>query len=235
MLAPPKSRQVQIALLSGVSLLGLGLGGCRAAGPGGSGMAPTLASGDAAPVNRNVADPNAPFIVKAAHPVLATREPILDINGVPPCLPSQLTAFESGAQTVGRNHSLRISIVNRQDACRLGGFPSVALLDAHGDLLGNIGLERVSHDIILASLRPATQPVTSNGNELAPSPQVLLATKGEADFELGWTSGPECAEVSRIAIAAPGTTESIVMGRVLQICGNKLLITAVSPPDAFHQ
>lgn len=198
-------------------------------------MAPTLANQEDRPRQQNVADPNAPFVVRASRPVLTTREPILDVQAVPTCVPAQLTAFESAAQSIGQQHTLRVSIVNRQEACRLGGFPSVSLIDPSGAVLGNVELHRVSHQAILASLHPPATSIADAGvPDTAPSPQVLLAARGEADFELGWSSGEGCAQVSRIAVAAPGTTESILLGRLLQICGKTLFITAVSPPENFN-
>ena len=180
---------------------------------------------------RNVADPNAPFSVLAPH--LATREPMLDVNGVAPCQPAQITLFESRAQASGPHHTLRLSLANSGEACRLGGFPSITLLGSGNQVLGNIRIRKVSAGSMTASLASPVQPASAQQDESSdvPSPQVLLSAKGEADFQLGWTSGPNCEQVSRIAVAAPGTTRSVLISRPLAVCEDQVLITAVSPSN----
>ncbi len=68
-----------------------------------------------------------------------------------------------------------------------------------------------------------------------PSPQVLLPTHGDAAFDLGWTTGPDCEQVSRIAITAPGADSgnmrSVVIPRQLVVCEDQILITAVAGAD----
>ena len=181
-------------------------------------------------MSHNVADPNAPFTVMPPGPRLAVRQPaVLDVNGLPPCDPGQITLYESRAQANGPHHTLRLSLANTGEACRLGGFPSISLLGADGTVLGNIRIHKVSNQSMTASLASPLLPaaVKQEAEFDMPSPQVLLSAKGQADFQLGWTSGPNCEQVSRIAVAAPGTTRSILISRALAVCEDQVLITAI--------
>jgi hypothetical protein len=199
--------------------------------------APTLTAGDA-PVLRNVADPNAPFLLKPSPPRLAKREPLLDVNGVEPCVPSQLTIFESRARVTGVHHTLRLSLSNQAEACRLGGYPAITLLDEAGRVIGSVVTQRVSEDAMSASLvkgLSAAAPIEQTDVE-APAAQILLAHAGEAAFELGWSTGPSCTAISRIAVGTPGlgsaTPAPMLINRPLRLCNGTLLVTAISAETA---
>ncbi len=179
---------------------------------------------------RNVANPNAPFLVPSGKPQLRTREPLLDVAAVDPCAEAQLTLFESRAQSSGDRHTLEYTIQNRGAACRLGGFPAISLLRPDGSVAGTVQLERVSSDSMAATLSSPTAAV-QQADLNTPSPEVLLPSRGSAVFQLGWTTGPNCEQVSRIAIAAPGSTRPVVLPRPLVVCENRVLITAVALPD----
>jgi hypothetical protein len=196
--------------------------------PGGSlASAPGLRNGDSMPMRRNVADPNAPFTLMPQPAHLEKREPILDIDEVPDCAPQQLNFFESRAESNGPHHSLRFTIANGGTACRLGGFPSITLLAPDGSVLGGIHVRKVSRQSLAATLGP----VSSAPRDAAldrPSPQVLVLARGQAAFQLGWTTGANCEQVGRIAIAAPGQTATIVIPRTLTVCESQVLVTAVA-------
>ncbi len=178
-----------------------------------------------------VADPNAPFMTHPARPQLSKREAVLDPNGVPECSPSQLSLFESRAQSSGVHHTVQFSIANAGEACRVSGFPSVALLRADGSVLGNVHLMRVTAESMAATLGPGKGSIQDSGLD-EPSPEVLLPTRGMAEFQLGWITGPACDQVSRIVLAAPGSTRSVVIQRQLVVCENRVLVTAVAPSNA---
>ncbi len=225
-----------ISVLGSTVLLGCTfvlLPGCNQvrAGQSSRANAPGLRGDEMVKRAHNVADPNAPFSVPA--PRLAVRQSLLDVNDVAPCAPAQVTLFESRAQANASHHTLRLTLENTGEACRLGGFPSVSLLGAGGEVLGNIRIRKVSSDTMQASLDPAALPASAQAGEqpAAPSPQILLSARSGADFQLGWTSGANCQQVSRIAVAAPGTTRSILIPRPLAVCEDQVLITAVSPSD----
>ncbi len=179
------------------------------------------------PMRRNVADPNAPFTLMPQPARLEKREPILDINDVPACAPEQLSFFESRAQSSGPHHSLRFTVANSGSACRLGGFPSITLIAPDGSVLGDIHVRKVSQESLAATLGPASA-VPQDAALDQPSPEVLVVTRGQAAFQLGWTAGTNCELVGRIAIAAPGDTATIIVPRALDVCEGQVLVTAVS-------
>jgi hypothetical protein len=213
----------------------MSLTACNSSGTRQNGTAPNM-NGDAMPINRNVADPNAPFTLRPRKagdtPQLAARQPILDENGVPTCLESQLSLFETRSRMNGNNHTLRLTLENQGTACRLMGFPAVTLLGADGSVLKGITVQKVSAAALAASLTPARAGSEPGAEEVQPSPEVLLPPKSDAAFELGWSSGPGCAQVDRIAVSAPGNTQPSYVPRQLSLCGNSLLLTAVAPGGA---
>ena len=214
------------SLLAFAATLGCGEARVR---PASSATAPGLRNGEGMPRAHNLVDPNAPFSMPA--PRLARRPGLLDVNGVPPCDPASLSIFESRAETNGAHHALRFSLVNNGGACRIAGFPSITLLRADGSVVGGVHIQKVSADTLRASLTSAAA-VHADASLDAPSPQVLVPASEEADFEVGWTSGPRCEAVSRIAFAAPGSLTSMQVSRPISVCEAQVLITAVAPSDA---
>ncbi|WP_158615512.1 DUF4232 domain-containing protein [Acidipila sp. EB88] len=184
---------------------------------------------------RNVANPNAPFTMPASAPKLVARQPLLDVDDVPPCAATQLNLFETRAEANGSRHRLQLTLQNAGDACRLRGFPAIALLAADSSVLGSIEIRRVSEGVLAASLSTAPQGAATSASlvsgevEAAPSPYVLLVPNGAASFQLGWTSGPSCTMASRIAISAPGIPSSpVIIPRPLTVCEHQVLITEVA-------
>jgi hypothetical protein len=176
---------------------------------------------------RNVADPNAPFTLRPKTPQLAKRQQILDVNGVPVCAETQLSLFETRSRLNGNNHTLRLTLENQGTACHLIGFPAITLLGADGSVLPGIEIHKVSADILAASLSPSASSTETAPS--GPSGEVLLPARGDAVFELGWTSGANCTQVSRLAVSAPGNTEPSYVPRQLSVCENRLMVTAVAP------
>lgn len=179
---------------------------------------------------RNAANPNGPLNVVKPAPHLTQRATLLDIDELEPCQPTKLTLSETQAQSSGFSRTLRLSLINTGEACRLGGFPAVSLLGPTGNVLANVQIHKVSATGMAASMalsgNVAGSSQDSSGS--APSPQIMLAANDEAEFQIGWTTGPDCEQVSRIAVAAPGTTRSILIGRPLAVCNGEVLLTAVS-------
>ena len=230
------------SVLQSVALAALLLGaGCDAAhGPGRQGgLAPALYKEEAA---RNAANPNAPFSLRAGPPTLSARPQLLnnglDAEMAEPCSPAQLSLWESAARSNGSRHSLRFAVGNAGETCRLRGFPSLSLLRADGSIVGEVTLRKVFGSVLSASLSAPSDAagsapnLTAGGTAETPSPSVVLPPKGEASFELGWTSGPNCERVSRIAIGMPGTSRAVVLPRELLICQKEILITAVAAPGS---
>ncbi len=228
---------------SGVSsalvLLSAVLCGCSQvhARSGSAAMAPGFA-GDRASmrVAHNVADPNSPFALRDAAPHLTARAPLLDVDGVPDCDPRQLNLYESRAEVSGAHHALRLTLANTGEACRIGGFPAISLVGSDGSVLASVRVDKVSDHRLAASLASPLVPAAARPGESGGrgessgtvSPLVLLSPQGEAAFELGWTSGPNCLQASRIAVSAPGSREIIMLSRSLIVCEDRVQITAVA-------
>ncbi len=224
------TRKLTLAIaLAGMLAAATGCGHIQASGSSRAG-APALQEEGSVRTGHNVADPNAPFTMMPAVARLATREPLLDVNGVPACAPAALGIFESRSQANGPHHTARFTVENSGEACRLGGFPAITLLESNGTVLGNIHIRKVSAQSMAATLGPAPaagMQAASDPDE--PSPEILLTARGQAAFELGWTAGSTCEQVARIAIAAPGSTATITIPRMLSVCEDQVLLTAVSP------
>ncbi len=182
---------------------------------------------------RNAANPNGPLISIKSAPHLAQRATLLDVSNLEPCQPVKLTLSETQAQSSGSSRTLRFNLINVGEACRLGGFPAISLLGPNGKVLTNVQIHKVSTTAMEASIAlPGTTPARSQDSPgTAPSQQIMLAKEGQAEFQIGWTTGTGCEQVSRIAVAAPGTTRSILIGRPLAVCDGEILLTAVSLPD----
>jgi hypothetical protein len=213
---------------SGLSaVLCLLLTACNGSGSRQAGTAPNM-NGDAIPTMRNVADPNAPFTLRPETPHLVKRQPILDASALPVCAEAQLSLFETRSRMQGDQHTLRLTFENQGAPCRLTGFPAVTLLGPNGIVLHDAAMQKVTVAAMAASLNPSVStPSPAIAQE--PSPDVLLPAKGDAAFELGWTSGADCAQVSRLAVSAPGNTQPSYVPRQLSFCLNRMLMTAVAP------
>jgi hypothetical protein len=143
------------------------------------------------------------------------------------CAETQLSLFETRSRLNGNNHTLRLTLANQGNACRLGGFPAITLLGPDGSILEGIDIQKVSADTLSASLSTSPTPAVADQATSQPSDEVLLPARGSAAFELGWTSGPNCTQVSRLAVSAPGNTESSYVPRQLSLCENRLMVTPV--------
>ena len=220
---------LMIALVTAATVGAAGCNGARSSQA--NATAPGMASnnGDGLRMLHNVADPNAPFAVLSTTPHLAQREPLLDVNAVPVCDPSQLKVWESSASANGAHRSLRYTLSNTGAACKLAGFPAVTLLGVDGGVLGAIRVQKVSQNAIVASVQPGAPVAVSDDALSAPSAPVLLIPKGQAGFYIGWTSGPTCRQIGKIVIAAPGSAQSVIIPRQLSVCESRLMISAVSP------
>lgn len=217
---------------AGVMLLVTGCNQVRGSSAAYRGAPGLDSDGPALHVAHNVAEPNGPFALRDTSPRLSPRPVLLDINGVPDCNPEHLNLFESQAQANGVHHTLRLTIANTGEACRLGGFPSISLMQTDGTVLGQVRVEKVSTSSMEASLAPAgVMQVASDASD-APSPLVLLPVKGEVAFRVGWTSGPDCIQAARIAVSAPGSLVPVMISRDLTVCEDRVMITAVGSSDS---
>ncbi len=209
---------------------------CNGSGGRQAGTAPNM-DGDSMPTRRNVADPNAPFTLRPEAPHLAKRQPILDASDMPVCAETQLSLFETRSSVHGNQHTMRLTLENQGAPCRLRGYPAVTLLGPNATILQGVAMPKVTNAVMAASLKASGTPNAAGpagttpppGAADEPSPDVVLRTKGDAAFDLGWTSGADCAQVNRIAVSAPGNTQPSYIPRQLSLCGNRMMMTAVAP------
>lgn len=178
------------------------------------------------------ANPNAPYSVLESQPKLLTRSAALtaDLAQAEPCLPVQLAVFEVAANVDGNRRSVTLGFVNRGAApCKIGGYPEIQLLDAHHQIMANVVIERVSATTLTAGVAPPAQPATAATPAAA---EVFLAPHSEADFQIAWTTGDGCPEISQISVAAPGSHHLFILNRRIALCEGPIQITALQPGGA---
>jgi len=210
-------RALVLAVITGCALgLCAGCAGSRAghlAGAGAAGMAP-----DDAALHPN---PNAPYILAGGAPRLIPRATAEDTAHAGPCDPDVLSVEEIAGDTNGIYRSVKLAFMNRGPvACRLGGYPAVALLDSEGARIGDISTQRVSSTEVLAEFGrqvPAGAKATSASVTLMPH-QV-------AAFEVVWTTGAQCSTVSRIQVTAPGSRRTFGIVQPMKICTGQIQVT----------
>ncbi|HEX3986477.1 MAG TPA: DUF4232 domain-containing protein [Acidobacteriaceae bacterium] len=210
-------RALVLAVITGCALsVCAGCAGARAghlARSGATGLAP-----DDAALHPN---PNAPYILPGGTPRLIRRASAEDAANAGPCDPEMLSAEEIAGDTNGVFRSVRLAFMNRGPVpCRLGGYPTVALLDAEGERVGSITSRRVSSTEVLAELGKQLP-----AGEKGPAPSVTLMPQAVAAFQIVWTTGAECSRVSRIQVTAPGSRRTFGITQPMKICTGQIQVT----------
>jgi hypothetical protein len=177
------------------------------------------------------ANPNAPYVVETSSkpPQLVKRA---DESGsgtmTEGCRDKNLTVTEIAAALNGSYHAVKLAFYNQGlTPCKIGGFPTVSLLDQHGNPVASVAIERVTESAVKAKLEPGSVQQSSAAQPVA----LVIAPRGEAWFQLGWLTGDGCPEVSRISVSAPESSESFTINHPLDICDGKLEITALRGDD----
>jgi hypothetical protein len=167
-------------------------------------------------------NPNAPYILAGDNtPHLIARATAADAQNAGPCDPEALSVEEIAGDVNGIFRSVKLAFMNRGALpCRLGGYPSVGLVDTQGENIGSISIEKVSANEVMAELS-STKPVPAS----APVPSVTLMPHAVAAFQVVWTTGPECSRVSRILVTAPGTRRVFSINQPLKICTGRIQVT----------
>ena len=193
--------------------------GC--AGTGSTGKAKLAAQGIAPDDVALHPNPNAPYILPGETPHLVARATALDAENAGPCDPDVLSVEEIAGDASGTFRSVKLAFMNRGAMpCKLGGYPSVALVTAEGENVGSIAIEKVTASQVVAEFERARSPETG-----APAPNVTLMPHAVAAFEVVWTTGAECSRVARILVTAPGTRRSFSIVQPLRICTGKIQVT----------
>jgi Domain of unknown function (DUF4232) len=200
-------------------LLGL-CAGCS--GTGGGGKAKLPAQGIAPDDVALHPNPNAPYMLPGTEtPHLIARATAVEAENAGPCDPDVLSAEEIAGDANGIFRSVKLAFMNRgATPCKLGGYPSVALVDAEGETIGSVAMEKVSPSEVVAELSE-TQAAASSG----PAPAVTLMPHAVAAFQVVWTTGPECSRVARILVTAPGTRRLFSVNQPLRICTGRIQVT----------
>jgi hypothetical protein len=167
-------------------------------------------------------NPNAPYLLPGGEsPHLIARATALEAQNAGPCDPDVLSVEEISGDANGVFRSVKLAFMNRgATPCKLGGYPSVALVNPEGENIGTVSTEKVNSAQVVAELSNA-HPVSSSG----PAPSVTLMPHAVAAFQVVWTSGPECSRVSRILVTAPATRRAFSIAQPLRICTGRIQVT----------
>lgn len=193
--------------------------GCSGTGAGSKAkLAAQAVAPDDAALHPN---PNAPYALPGETPHLIPRATALEAENAGPCDPDVLSVEEIAGDASGVFRSVKLAFMNRGAMpCKLGGYPSVALVTPEGENIGSIAIEKVSSAEVVAEFSKAHE--TSAGG---PVPTVTLMPHAVAAFEVVWTTGAECNRVSRILVTAPGTRRSFSIAQPLRICTGRVQVT----------
>lgn len=168
-------------------------------------------------------NPNAPYVLPGSTPRLIPRATAEDTQNAGPCDPEILSVEEIAGDSNGTVRSVKLAFMNRGPvACRLGGYPGIALVDPQGALIGSVTLEKITPAQVVAEL--GKKPVVEASNASA---AVTLMPQAVAAFQVVWTSGPACATVSRIIVTAPGSERAFSVSQPMRICTGRIQVTAL--------
>jgi uncharacterized protein DUF4232 len=193
--------------------------GC--AGTGAAGRANVAAQGIAPDDAALHPNRNTPFMLPGETPRLIPRATALDAENAGPCDPDVLSVEEISGDANGIFRSVKLAFMNRGAMpCRLGGYPSIALVSAEGENIGSISMEKVSSAQVVAEFGN-THAAAAGG----PAPTVTLMPHAVAAFEVVWTTGTECLRAARILVTAPGTKRTFAIPQPLRICPGRIQVT----------
>lgn len=212
-------RWVAASIGTGICLtLALGCAGTR------SGRVTTISAASVAPDDAAMhVNPNAPYMVPGAGPKLIPRSAAMDTSHAGPCNPDVLSVEEIAGDANGIFRTVKLAFMNRgATPCKLGGYPGISLVDAQGETIGRIAVERVTPEKVIAEL--SHNPPGGTGD---PSPEVMLLPHQVAAFQVAWTTGPSCSSVSRIVVTAPGSERAYGIAQPLTVCAGRIQITAL--------
>ncbi|MFP5228839.1 MAG: DUF4232 domain-containing protein [Acidobacteriota bacterium] len=167
-------------------------------------------------------NPNAPYMVAGGpSPRLIARATAADAENAGACDPEVLSVEEVAGDANGVFRSVKLAFMNRGALpCKLGGYPSVALVDGQGINVGSVTVEKVGFAQVLAEFQKAG-PAESG----PAAPTVTLMPHAVAAFQVVWTTGPDCSRVARILVTAPESRRTFSIPQPLRICAGKIQVT----------
>ena len=168
-----------------------------------------------------------PLASVGTAPVLAggapTPAPVAD--KIPACLAPQLKLASGEGDAGAGNRVLNFSLQNLgREACRLDGYPMVALADARGRTIG--------------SIRADQSPGSYFRQGEAPRP-VTLPSQAKAYFEVAWNVIPNeamgqttCPQAATLKATVPGDTAALSTPFDAQPCGGKIRVSPIRSASA---
>jgi hypothetical protein len=226
----PRFASFYILILSS-SLLAALIAGCAGAGAhrrAVNSTAPGLQE-DSPNHGRAGTNPNAPFVLidRTKRPTALPTS--MSATDAQPCTGKDLALTEVAAEMKADTHLVKFAFVNQGSVtCRIGGYPSIDLLDQQGQPVASLAVEQTGRSTLAAqttaaqTTAPAADPQTSEG-----TPQIVLQPRGEAYFGVEWTSGDNCPDVAKAVMTAPGTSQAFTVSRPLKVCSGQVHVTAL--------
>jgi hypothetical protein len=176
------------------------------------------------PHARGGTNPNAPYMMAASNPQLVKRSDATVSTTANPCDSKDLEVTEIAAAVNGNYRAVKLAFDNEGLApCHLGGYPTISLLDKTGTPVANLVVDRVTASTVSAQLAQGPALPTASKHDA----QITIAPKGEAWFQVGWSTGEGCPVVSRISVSAPGSSESFTVNHPLTVCEGHVQITVL--------
>lgn len=224
-MTPPLSRLSSIALTGGLLMVWPLIDSCAHSSRSSSlkGGAPVLLNEDS-PRAHGGTNPNAPYLMAAGGPQLVKRSEASASAPAASCNSKDLSVTEIAAAVNGNYRAIKLAFDNEGIApCRIGGYPAISLLDKTGTPVANLTVDRVSASSISARL--AQGPVQASA--VKPDTQITIAPKGDAWFQVAWSTGEGCPIIARINVTAPGASESFTVNHPLAVCDGHVQLTTL--------
>lgn len=188
------------------------------------GSAPVMLDEDG-PRTRGGTNPNAPYLIAAGAPQLVKRSDTATSPAANVCDSKDLAITEIAAAVNGNYRAVKLAFDNEGLApCHLGGYPAISLLDKTETPVANLVVDHVTASSLSARLDQGSVQTTAAAK---PAAQITIAPKGEAWFQIGWSTGQDCPVVSHIRVSAPGATESFTVNHPLTVCEGRVQITTL--------
>lgn len=181
-----------------------------------------------APSQSRDPNPNAPYIVPAPKRTAAPSQ-IVSAAQAAPCSPDALKVQEIAGNVHGNYHSVKLGFRNQTNvACRLSGYPIVALFNGEGQDLGSIAVEKMTTEEVREEMAEAlARPAASPGSAGSASGEVVLMPKAVAAFQVVWSAGENCSRVARLLVTAPGTTRTFSVSQPMSVCAGRIQVTSL--------
>jgi len=173
---PRSSRFAMVVLAGGFFVVWPLVEGCsRSKHATYQGNAPALQQ-DAPLRARGGANPNAPYLVAPTSPQLVKRSADVNPSTVDTCEGSNLSVTEVAAAVNGNYRAVKLAFNNQgSQPCKLGGYPSISLLDQHNEPVANVVVDRVTASTLSAQLTHEPLPAAAT----QPNAEVTLSPQGE--------------------------------------------------------